>query len=340
MADNITLNAGTGGATLATNDVGGIQYQRFKPAFGAAGSATDVSSAAPLPVLGQAAVQTISVTAGSGTRNFGPIDLLGYQSWFGQWTALGSANGSPTLQASNDNTNWINVARYEVWDTGQAYMQSGSQFTNWVSSSYLFTGPVYYRYLRIQTTSTVTGTYTFTAVCNQGPARSIYQPVVGYPGTPPADGWVPGSSQTPVGVTSAEYAYIGGASSQWDRIRVPNVFKTVGVSALGINAVWTPSSGRKFRLMRYKVSLSGDSTVSGGGEPSIQFVDGPSNFMPFVEQPYVPGTAANVFGAWSSGWIDLGNGFLSFVADRVLNVNLGMALTNGVLRVQVCGTEE
>jgi len=50
MADNVILNPGTGGKTIASDDVGGAQYQRIKPAFGADGAATDVSTADPLPV--------------------------------------------------------------------------------------------------------------------------------------------------------------------------------------------------------------------------------------------------------------------------------------------------
>lgn len=50
MADNITLNAGSGGAVTATDDIGGVHYQRVKVTFGADGTATDVSTVAPLPV--------------------------------------------------------------------------------------------------------------------------------------------------------------------------------------------------------------------------------------------------------------------------------------------------
>ena len=50
MADNLTLNAGTGGATLAADDIGGTHHQRVKIQYGADGSATDVSDASPLPV--------------------------------------------------------------------------------------------------------------------------------------------------------------------------------------------------------------------------------------------------------------------------------------------------
>lgn len=51
MADNTTLNAGAGGDVIATDDIGGVKYQRVKVTYGADGSATDVEpSASPLPV--------------------------------------------------------------------------------------------------------------------------------------------------------------------------------------------------------------------------------------------------------------------------------------------------
>ena len=57
MADNFVANAGSGGATFASDDISSVQYPRVKPSWGADGSATDVSTAAPLPVqlIGQAA---------------------------------------------------------------------------------------------------------------------------------------------------------------------------------------------------------------------------------------------------------------------------------------------
>lgn len=50
MADNTELNVGSGGDIIATDDIGGTKHQRVKVQHGADGSATDVSSAAPLPV--------------------------------------------------------------------------------------------------------------------------------------------------------------------------------------------------------------------------------------------------------------------------------------------------
>jgi hypothetical protein len=50
MADNTTLNPGTGGDNIASDDIGGVKYQRIKAGFGADGSYADVSEANPLPV--------------------------------------------------------------------------------------------------------------------------------------------------------------------------------------------------------------------------------------------------------------------------------------------------
>jgi hypothetical protein len=58
MADNTTLNTGTGGDVIAADELvtlnggasSGVKVQRVKPGFGADGDLTDVSAANPLPV--------------------------------------------------------------------------------------------------------------------------------------------------------------------------------------------------------------------------------------------------------------------------------------------------
>ena len=60
MADNVAITAGAG-TSIATDDIGGVQYQIVKPAFGALDSATLVSPATPLPVAVTAS--TLAVTA-------------------------------------------------------------------------------------------------------------------------------------------------------------------------------------------------------------------------------------------------------------------------------------
>lgn len=50
MADNVDFTPGSG-ATGATDEIGGVHYPRTKLVWGANGTATDASAAAPLPVV-------------------------------------------------------------------------------------------------------------------------------------------------------------------------------------------------------------------------------------------------------------------------------------------------
>lgn len=95
MADNVTLNAGTGGAVLATDDIASVHYQRVKVTYGGDGSATDVSTSNPLPVggeiahdaadsgsplkVGYKARNAIPTAVANGDRADGSSDLFGRQ---------------------------------------------------------------------------------------------------------------------------------------------------------------------------------------------------------------------------------------------------------------------
>lgn len=94
MADNVAITAGTG-TTIAADDIGGVLHQRVKLSQGADGSATDVSSAAPLQVtlantganatsivvdLGAnndvTVTGTVTANLAAGTNNIGDVDVL------------------------------------------------------------------------------------------------------------------------------------------------------------------------------------------------------------------------------------------------------------------------
>lgn len=70
MADNVTLNSGSGGAVIATDDDGTAQHQYVKVEFGGDGTFTKVTTTAGLPIseIGRAAVihfqSSIPTTAG------------------------------------------------------------------------------------------------------------------------------------------------------------------------------------------------------------------------------------------------------------------------------------
>jgi len=62
MADNYVANAGSGGSTFASNDIGGTHHPLVKVEWGAADAANQTAVAAPLPV--QASPESNQMTAG------------------------------------------------------------------------------------------------------------------------------------------------------------------------------------------------------------------------------------------------------------------------------------
>jgi len=67
MADNVDISPGSG-ASIATDDVDGVHYQRVKLDIGEDGVSTPVSSAAPLPV-------NLAESGGSYALTGGPEDV-------------------------------------------------------------------------------------------------------------------------------------------------------------------------------------------------------------------------------------------------------------------------
>lgn len=64
MADNTVLNAGSGGDTVASDDIGGVKYQRVKMVYGNDGVALgDVSNSNPLPISIEGAMTEFGAVA-------------------------------------------------------------------------------------------------------------------------------------------------------------------------------------------------------------------------------------------------------------------------------------
>lgn len=66
MADNVAVTPGSG-ASVAADEISGVYHQRVKVEFGADGTATDVSAAAPLPVAPIA--NQVGVAGGAGANS-------------------------------------------------------------------------------------------------------------------------------------------------------------------------------------------------------------------------------------------------------------------------------
>jgi hypothetical protein len=127
----------------------------------------------------------------------------------------------------------------------------------------------------------------------------------------------------------------------WSRPRTPTVYKSVTTAAAGNTAVWTPGSGNKFRLLRFKVQVTANASLAAAGILTVTFQDATTgiNLTHNWWFPAAAGAAQNL--AYDSGWIDLGQfGVLSAAANNALNVNLSAALSSGEVSVIACGTEE
>jgi hypothetical protein len=73
--DNLILNPGTGGSTLATDAIGSVHHQRVKVQHGADGQATDASAATPLPVAEQVQSPQHERLTSAGLTAGGNVDL-------------------------------------------------------------------------------------------------------------------------------------------------------------------------------------------------------------------------------------------------------------------------
>lgn len=125
----------------------------------------------------------------------------------------------------------------------------------------------------------------------------------------------------------------------YDRMRVANVFKTATVTATGSTAVWTPATGKKFRLMGYSMAITGNAIQATAGNLEAVLLDAAAA-VGIGSSIFVPAVSLNVLGLVSLNPIALGNGYLSAAANNALNVNLSTALTGGEIRINVWGTEE
>lgn len=119
MADNTTLNTGSGGDTLATDDIAGVKYPRSKIVLGADGSNDgDVSSANPLPVTG-------TLTAVTSITNTVTVDGSGVtQPVSGTVTANLSATDNAVLDSIDAAVNGtLTVGSHAVTNAGTFAVQ-------------------------------------------------------------------------------------------------------------------------------------------------------------------------------------------------------------------------
>lgn len=126
----------------------------------------------------------------------------------------------------------------------------------------------------------------------------------------------------------------------WSGARTPTVFRQVSTAATGSTALWTPATGNKFRVLRFRVSVTALAKAAVAADLVIDLFDAAVS-MKVASVCTIPVAAAGNGVILDTGWIDLGAfGILSAAINQALNVNLSFALTGGLVNVQVAGTEE
>jgi len=170
MADNVVLNPGVGGDIVATDDVGGVNFQRIKLDVGGDGVSSPVVGSLPVsPVsaalteytqAGVIAINTVLVT----------LDCLNWRSASIQCTSMGTT-GVVTPEWSNNGTTWV---------AATIFTAAGASATTFNAAG-LWVLPVFARYLRLRlSTATTAGTTTLSIHQFDTPAQEwlAIQPVV------------------------------------------------------------------------------------------------------------------------------------------------------------------
>jgi hypothetical protein len=245
--------------------------------------------------------------------------------------------GGISVHGSNDGQTWVAL------QIQNPATQTNLPTVGGIVATGLYIGTCYARYLRLQ--SSGGGINTGVLECFSTPrlplALTVYQNtasnlLVSCQGpTSPSD---PQGTQSSIPAAITYGVLYNGTN--WNFPRTPTTFKAASATASGNTAVWTPTAGKKFRLMRYRIDVSAAAATSGGGTLDFFFQDS-STALGIGFSCYVPAASVTTaVGAPTSGWCDMGNGFLSAAANNVLNINLSAALTAGAVRIVVCGTEE
>lgn len=129
MADNVTLDPGSGGDVIATDDIGGVEFQRIKLIHGVDGvNDGDVANTNPLPVREANAISTDNSTTT-------PLGISGNYTGTGEDVSQcatvtviidsshDSATDGMTFEWSPDNTNWdeAHLFTYTAADGGRHF---------------------------------------------------------------------------------------------------------------------------------------------------------------------------------------------------------------------------
>ena len=117
------------------------------------------------------------------------------------------------------------------------------------------------------------------------------------------------------------------------------VINTTPVTTAGDTTIWTPAVGKKFNLMGYILRITGASTQNVAGDLNITYYDDGNLITSINNSFYVPKNATGTLGAYSTGYIPLGQGIVSSAPNNGLIITLSAALVTGKILITTFGTE-
>lgn len=299
----------------------------------------------------------LSLTASSKVNESLLIPCDGLASVIISTTKTGTvSSGVLTLEASDDYAaTWVTAVGLQLIGTGNQTQISTISFT---TNTVVLIPVAGYTHIRARLTTIQGGVGStlvkgrasfspFNYVTNQMNGIQELMTTTGNPGN---DGQgasaMVGANGSPFNLSVANFLIAGAAAAaggNWQAQRTPAVFKSAQVlaSASGNSAVWTPTAGKKFRLMKFQITGT-NLAATAATVITLNFQDATTD-IGISYDVLLPAVANVVSGTTTiSAWVDLGNGRISALADNVLNINISSAPAGaqGSYRIVAIGTEE
>lgn len=355
---NVVSGGGSNNSVAATN-ASAPAFATEVGTIDSSGKLQGVSNSNPVPIkAGTLAEVTASWNSSTALNTALSLNVAGYSTVAFSFSGVTLNNGAVTFEVS-DTTNF--TVAYPIpaiplqsltagGGTGAGVPQTTFSFnaalpnTIWVAN---VSGWAAFR-IRLSTVLSSTNTAAVTLAAQE--VIPYFQYVSGQvsaqsSNAPLGDGQ-PNGQQTAANSGNIGFAYatfpeiFNGAT--WDRLRTPAVFKTAKATSTGTTAVWTPTSGKKFRLMRFKIMVSANASQTTGGVVDFDLQDSATSIN-VIHSVFIPSASGTTMAGWyDSGWVDLGNGYLSTTANNVLNLVFSAAgfPNTAAVRVIAVGTEE
>lgn len=123
----------------------------------------------------------------------------------------------------------------------------------------------------------------------------------------------------------------------------PTVFKAVELNSTTATVIWAPAAGKKFRLQKYYLQITGGASSSTPAILIVTLRDGATTDIPgLIHNIYIP-NSSGYLGDYSTGIIDLGRGYLSSTINNGLYIKLSMTFNTPGIAFVICniyGVEE